>query len=407
MLNLRKMMAFAVLGVTAALAGCGGDNLPKNARHHVPISPDTLAMISSKGMTKSSPIMLRSYKKESELEVWKQGKDGRYALLKTYPMCRWSGQLGPKNREGDRQVPEGFYTINRSQLNPNSSYYLSFNIGYPNPVDRSYGRSGAAIMVHGACTSAGCMSMTDEQIADIYALMREALDGGQASVQLQSLPFRMTAENLVRYRADKNIAFWRNLKEGADHFDVTKTPPRVAACNRRYVFNADSASNFSASAACPPYTVDSEIANAVAQKNHQDMVRVAGLIRGGHQAVKRVYADGDQHASFRGATISDRNGKVSRLDALARGASDVPVESSAQAKADAQFLAFANQQPAAAPIVAPVENVESDAVDVTGAAAAPAQSKPPKKLPLPMPTSAPLDLTASQPTGASGYAPIE
>ncbi len=298
MFNLRHLASIAAISATALLAGCAGDNLPKNSRHYVPISSQTLSAMASKNMSRSSPIMLRAYKKESELEVWKQGADGRYALLKTYPMCRWSGQLGPKKREGDRQVPEGFYTITRAQLNPNSNYYLSFNIGYPNAVDRSYGRTGAAIMVHGACTSMGCMSMTDEQMADIYALMREAFDGGQNAVQLQSLPFRMTAENLVRYRADDNMAFWRNLKEGHDHFEVTKTPPRVAACSRKYVFNAEGG-DFNAADPCPDYTVDPAIASSVAAKNKRDMIAVASLIKGGERAVRRVYADGDQHQSFR------------------------------------------------------------------------------------------------------------
>jgi murein L,D-transpeptidase YafK len=394
MMNLRKIAALAVLGFSAVLAGCSGDNLPRNSRHHVPLSSETVALLSAKQMSKASPIMLRSYKKESELEVWKQGADGRYALLKTYPMCRWSGQLGPKKREGDRQVPEGFYTISRSQLNPNSSYYLSFNIGYPNALDRSFGRTGAAIMVHGACASMGCMSMTDEQIADIYALMREAFDGGQQTVQLQSLPFRMTAENLVKYRADENIAFWRNLKEGADSFDVTKTPPAVAACSKRYVFNAESGAEFSPAAPCPAFTVDAQIASAVKAKNLKDMVQVARLIRAGERAVKRVYADGDQHDVFaRGVSV--RNGKVSQPDALAQGAREVPVDPAKQAKADAQFLAFAAQvpdlpkeNPAAAAAIIPAPDAAVEEPETTGSqapAAAETMSEP-------VPTSAPLDL---------------
>ena len=114
-----------------------------------------------KGTNQPAPILIRTYKKEAELEIWKMKADGQYALLKTYPMCRWSGQLGPKTREGDRQVPEGFYTITPGQMNPNSNYYLSFNVGYPNAYDRALGRTGGDIMVHGICSSAGCFSMTD------------------------------------------------------------------------------------------------------------------------------------------------------------------------------------------------------------------------------------------------------
>ena len=97
--------------------------------------------IASKQMDKGSPILARLFKEESELEIWKQNQDGQFALLKTYPICRWSGDLGPKKREGDRQAPEGFYTITPGQMNPNSNYYLAFNTGYPNAYDRAWGRA--------------------------------------------------------------------------------------------------------------------------------------------------------------------------------------------------------------------------------------------------------------------------
>ena len=188
----------------------------------------------------SSPVLIRTYKQEAEFEIWKMRSDGRYALLKTYPMCRWSGQLGPKTREGDRQVPEGFYPITPGQMNPNSNYYLSFNVGYPNAFDRAFGRTGGAIMVHGACSSAGCMSMTDAQIAEIYAIAREAFNGGQREIQMQSYPFHMTAENLAKHRLDPNIDFWKQLKNGSDHFEVTQDGAagrrlRQALCIRRPV----------------------------------------------------------------------------------------------------------------------------------------------------------------------------
>ena len=129
-----------------------------------------------------------SYKKESELEVWKRGSNGKYALLKTYPICRWSGQLGPKIREGDRQVPEGFYTVTPGQMNPNSAYYLSFDTGYPNAYDRSFGRTGGDIMVHGSCSSRGCFAMTDQNIAEIYA--SRARRSPAASAASSSSPIR-------------------------------------------------------------------------------------------------------------------------------------------------------------------------------------------------------------------------
>ena len=152
--------------------------------------------IKPKNMDEESPILVRLFKEESELEVWKQDRDGRFALLKTYPICRWSGDLGPKIKEGDRQAPEGFYNITPAQMNPNSQYYLSFNIGYPNAYDRAYGRTGAHLMVHGDCSSRGCYAMTDEQIAEIYALGARSFFGGQTSFQVQAYPFRMTRGEL-------------------------------------------------------------------------------------------------------------------------------------------------------------------------------------------------------------------
>jgi murein L,D-transpeptidase YafK len=196
-----------------------------------------MALMSSKGMAPSDPILIRAYKKEAEMEVWKRGRDGRYALLKTLPICRWSGQLGPKVRQGDRQAPEGFYAVTPAQMNPNSAYYLSFDTGFPNAYDRAQGATGAHLMVHGTCSSAGCYAMTDQGIAELYAIAREAFAGGQSAFQFQAYPFRMTAENMAKYRADPNMSFWQNLKEGSDRFEATREEPQVAVASGRYVFS--------------------------------------------------------------------------------------------------------------------------------------------------------------------------
>jgi murein L,D-transpeptidase YafK len=286
----------AILGA-AALAGCEDTGL--SHRGMAPIPPETLALMEETGVSKDAPTLIRAYKKEAELEVWKMKPDGRYAKLKTYPMCRWSGQLGPKMREGDRQVPEGFYAIAPGQLNPNSSYYLSFNVGYPNAYDRAHGATGGTIMVHGACSSAGCFSMTDRQIAEIYAIVRTSLNSGQRAVQMQSYPFRMTAENLAKHRLDPHLAFWRQLKEGSDHFEATLQEPSVGVCGRRYVFNAQAANAraLDPDSACPPLTVDRQIASLVAEKQSKDEARIAELSKE-VPAVRLVYQDGGQHPSF-------------------------------------------------------------------------------------------------------------
>src|SRR5436190_15592527 len=219
------------------LAGCGTYRAIDRALQ--PLSPQMLAQLERKHMPINSPILIRLFKEESEAEVWKQDTSGRFALLKTYPICRWSGELGPKMREGDRQAPEGFYTVRSGQMNPNSREYLSFDIGYPNAYDRAYGRTGGDIMMHGGCSSAGCYAMTDEQVAEIYALARESFDGNQRSFQVQAYPFRMTPLNLVKHIDNPNMPFWRMLKEGNDHFEVTNLEPKVAVCERRYVFDAE------------------------------------------------------------------------------------------------------------------------------------------------------------------------
>jgi len=141
-------------------------------------------------------------------------------------------------KQGDRQAPEGFYMITPGLMNPNSAYYLAFNMGFPNAFDRSLNRSGANLMVHGDCSSAGCYAMTDDQIGEIFALARESFEGGQRAFQVQAYPFRMTPLNLAKHRNNPNIAFWRMLKEGNDHFEVTREEPKVEVCDRRYVFNA-------------------------------------------------------------------------------------------------------------------------------------------------------------------------
>ena len=300
----------ALAGVATLLAGCAG-NLPNGAgRGQVPILSSTMALMSSKGMSPSDPILIRAFKKESEMEVWKRGRDGRYALLKTLPICRWSGQLGPKVRQGDRQAPEGFYTVTPAQMNPNSAYYLSFDTGFPNAYDRAQGATGAHLMVHGTCSSAGCYAMTDQGVAEIYALAREAFAGGQRAFQFQAYPFRMTADNMAKYRADPNIVFWRNLKEGSDRFEATWEEPQVAVSSGRYVFS-----------------VSPEGEALAARKALEDEQRVAALVSGGLQPVRTAYADGGQHPSFRHfSSVTGNLGEVSRPEALIYAGQDVPVE---------------------------------------------------------------------------------
>jgi murein L,D-transpeptidase YafK len=245
------VIAVSVVGMATALAGCGQFSPP----YMKPLSPQTRALLAEKGMTEDEPVLIRIFKAESELEVWKQKDDGRYYHFKTYPICAYSGGLGPKVKQGDRQAPEGFYLISRDQLNPRSKYHLSFNIGFPNAYDRSLGRTGSNLMVHGDCTSAGCYAMTDAVIEEIYILAREALAAGQVSFQVQAYPFRMTSANLAAHTKDDWYDFWRNLKEGYDYFETTRLPPTVAVCEKRYLVNAAFNGNVrpNPAGACPAY----------------------------------------------------------------------------------------------------------------------------------------------------------
>ena len=248
--TLAKVCFFAL--VVAGLGGCSSAVFePKTAVRTGTVRTATLNQMKTLNMDRAAPILIRIYKQESTLEVWKQDRSGKFALLNSYPICNFSGSLGPKLTEGDHQAPEGFYDITPDQMNPNSHEYLAFNTGFPNTFDRSLGRTGSFLMVHGGCRSVGCYAMTDYAMEEIYGLVGEAFKGGQEKVQLQAFPFRMTAQNLASHAGNPNMPFWEMLKAGNDAFLATERPPRVAVCGRRYVFNPAVAGDFDPSAPCP------------------------------------------------------------------------------------------------------------------------------------------------------------
>jgi murein L,D-transpeptidase YafK len=238
--------------VAVMLTACG-QIVPPHLR---PLPPETKALLAEKGMREDAPIFVRIFKEESELEVWKAKDDGRFYQFKTYPICNWSGKLGPKIKQGDKQAPEGFYTVSAKQMNPNSNYYLSFNLGFPNAYDKAHDRTGKFLMVHGDCRSAGCYAMTDALIEEIYALAREAFAGGQEAFQVQAFPFRMTPENMKRHAKDRAYRFWRDLQVGYKHFEYSRLPPKVDVCAKRYVVDVafvDGGSRIDPKGACPVY----------------------------------------------------------------------------------------------------------------------------------------------------------
>ena len=314
----RALLASAALAAAIALAGCNAEDIAPTGRAMAPLSPKTAAEVQAKNMDPNSPILIRLFKEEAELEMWKQNRDGQYALLKTYPICRWSGDLGPKKKQGDRQAPEGFYTITPALMNPNSNYYLAFNTGFPNAYDRSHGYTGSDLMVHGDCSSRGCYAMTDEQIQEIYALARDAFFGGQKEFQFEAFPFRMTALNMARHRNNPNFAFWKMLKQGYDDFEATRQEPKVAFCEKRYVFDAAPPAgakgplHFNPSGKCPAHQLDPTIASAVSDYRHQEEVKLASYIASGTPTSPPHVGDGGMNPVFMAELTggsTDNNGR--------------------------------------------------------------------------------------------------
>lgn len=273
---MRLKVLAAVSLLTVAVAGCTNETLDNvgagvdvkkvSNKTQYQLSGQVVSKMASMNIDRNSPVTLRIFKEEGILEIWKADRSNRFQMMKSYQICAWSGKLGPKVKEGDRQAPEGFYPLGPQHLNPNSQYYLAINTGFPNSYDRANARSGTNLMIHGACSSSGCYSMTDEQIIEIFAFARDAFKGGQKTIQLQAYPFRMTAENMARHRDNPNIEFWKMLKVGYDHFQVTKRPPEVGVCDQKYVFNqqtADGKAFSGAAAQCPAISTPSQLQTAM------------------------------------------------------------------------------------------------------------------------------------------------
>ncbi|KGB28036.1 lipoprotein [Candidatus Liberibacter solanacearum] len=232
MIKLYNVIPFILL---IFLNGCAHKPLVDKAEY--PLSKSLVRYMEKKKTSPYHPSLIRIFKEENILEIWKYTYDAQYILLKQYKICAWSGIVGPKIETGDRQSPEGFYYIGWNNLNPNSKYYLSINIGFPNEFDREHDRTGTDIMIHGGCSSAGCYAMNDNQILEIYAIIRDSLRGKmQSYIQVQAFPFRMTQENMKRYQTHPDYFFWNILKIGYDYFENNHLEPIVQVLNKQYVF---------------------------------------------------------------------------------------------------------------------------------------------------------------------------
>ena len=325
-----------VVVAALALAGCGGI-APKSSslRATQSLKSATLTQLKDMGSSPGQAMVIRIFKQTNEFEVWKRTTAGTFKLFKTYDICAYSGTLGPKIKEGDRQAPEGFYNITPGLMNPNSNYYLSFNTGFPNKFDRAWSRTGSELMVHGDCSSRGCYSMTDEAIAEIYALVRESFAGGNPVVQMQIYPFRMTPQRLAAYSTNPNIDFWKNIKEGYDRFELAKVPPSWDVCEKKYVFDLkrEDGTPLEAAAACPPRGNDALLTALVARQAADD-------------AAYKIEV----------AAIGDREAKAA---ASAQAEADAKAAAKARGEAMGNFVGglFGGSQPAPAPVETPAATV--------------------------------------------------
>ncbi|MFN7011546.1 MAG: L,D-transpeptidase family protein [Allorhizobium sp.] len=411
-----KSTALALILTAAGLAGCN-DTLdsfdPASVSNKVehPLPSSILAEMKAKGMERNSPIAIRIFKEEGVLEIWKAKTNNRFDKIKEYQICAWSGRLGPKVKEGDRQAPEGFYPLSPHHLNPNSKYYLAINTGYPNRFDQANGRNGTNLMIHGACSSSGCYSMTDAQILEIYAFARDAFKGGQQTIQLQAFPFRMTAENMARHRHSPHYGFWQMLKVGYDNFEVTKRPPDVGICDKKYVFNqqAPDGKSLSPTAACPAMTTPPALQMALASYN-------ASYDKDYAKALKKF--DGkiwyDPTEAERKAIVADQRkghdlayaptgsalkaGKLLKIDEVADPANPAPATSAPAAiarlaAAPANASAPAAPQSAAQTTAAPAATAAAPAAVTAAAPAGQAANVP---VPTPNPLAAPAPVQTAE-----------
>jgi murein L,D-transpeptidase YafK len=249
----------------------------------------TMARLAEKGLASGNPMMLRVFKETSELELWIE-REGVFTHFATYPICHWSGTLGPKQREGDKQTPEGFYTVTSRQLHRAGRWTRALNLGFPNVFDQGMARSGSYILVHGGCSSTGCFAMTDPVMAEVYTLASAALQKGQAHIPVHVFPFRMTDANLDRHRTGEWYQFWQNLKEGYDTFERTHRPPRISVCDNRYVVQEAGPEEVAAPGPLEPCAATAaRIAELVASNGFAPPIRLPrqANLRRGDQALGR------------------------------------------------------------------------------------------------------------------------
>lgn len=217
------LIALAVLGVPCS--SCKEQMPDRDKQARINVEPGLNARLAPYGMRVGSPVFIRIIKEERILELWgRPDNSGTYVAIKRYPVAGMSGTLGPKQREGDCQAPEGFYEVTGAGLNPKSKYHLSFNIGYPNAYDRALGRTGSLIMVHGSNVSIGCFAITDEGIEEVYTMVAAALGQGQPSVPVQIHPFVPTIDRMAREEHSEFYPFWTIMAQAWEYTERSRQP---------------------------------------------------------------------------------------------------------------------------------------------------------------------------------------
>lgn len=194
-----------------------------------------LDLLSSKSIEINTlEIYIRAFKNGKKLQLWgKNNSDTRYQLIKEYKVCATCGKLGPKRKQGDMQIPEGFYHIDR--FNPASNFHLSLGINYPNHSDRILGEKGnlgGDIFIHGDCVTIGCLPITNDQIKELYLFCIEAKNNGQSKIPVHIFPSVLSDKNMKvltqKYSDDLDkINLWKSLKEAYDLFNKNKTVPKI------------------------------------------------------------------------------------------------------------------------------------------------------------------------------------
>lgn len=235
------LAAESASAITIELKDVAADRIERQraaAEGRLPLAntPDVARLaerLAAAGVKAGAPILMRVFKETSELEIWME-KDDRFVLFATYPLCHWSGTLGPKLREGDKQTPEGFYTLTSRQLRHIGRWPRAINLGYPNAFDRAHGRNGSHILMHGGCSSVGCFALTNPVMAEVHGLARAALNGGQRHVPVHVFPFRMTEAAMAARAASPWHGFWTTLQAGYAAFERTRRPPRISVCDGAY-----------------------------------------------------------------------------------------------------------------------------------------------------------------------------